>query len=247
MASSSAVSEDFARFLLSRSAFKIAQNEKEYFLLKSGRRSPVFANLGSLIDGEALIMLAEGYADQIAHLIKTHHLPDFDYIFGPAYKGIPLGALACAALYRKHKISKKFLYDRKEVKSHGDVKADALIVGANQFTPGGKLLMIDDVITTGAAKFEAWDKIKAALPQAKLVGVLVAVDRQEVGGDATHPTSHGAAEEIQSQLGCPLFAIATMGDLYTALSPTLLPSQAHAWKHYFQQWGTKAAKEWASK
>ncbi len=237
---------EFARFLLSRHALKLAASEKDFFTLKSGRRSPVFANLGSLIDGQALATMADAYADRIAGLCKCSEIPDFDYLFGPAYKGIPLGALTCAALFRKHGMAKKFLYDRKEAKAHGDVKADALIVGANQFVPGGKILMIDDVITTGAAKFEAWDKIKSALPQPKLVGVLVAIDRQETSGDEKKAGS-GAAEEVQSQLGCPLFSIATMGDLYAVLSPTLPPAQSKAWKAYFKKWGTADAKKWAGK
>ena len=234
----------FAQFLLSRGALKIAQSEAEYFKLKSGRLSPVFVNTGSLIDGEALSMLADAYSAKIASLLKSGKLEDFDFLFGPAYKGIPLAALACASLYKKRKLNKKYLYDRKEAKLHGDLKADALIVGADQFKPGAKILMIDDVISTGAAKFEAWEKLSAALPGAKLAGVLVAVDRQEASGDAS-TSGPGAAEEIQTRLGCPLFAIATMGKLYSALSPTLPPSSSEAWRAYFQKWGTKQARKWA--
>jgi len=237
-------SSDFARFLLARGALKIAPDESKLFKLKSGRMSPVFANMGSLIDGEALSVLAEGYADKIAELLKTKQMPDFDFVFGPAYKGIPLGALTTEALWRRHKISKKFLYDRKEAKMHGDVKADALIVGADQFKQGAKLLMIDDVITSGAAKFEAYEKL-GALGKFKLVGVLVAIDRQECAGDAQKALSASASDEVKRQLGCPLFAIATMGDLYAALSPTLPTAQAGTWREYFIKWGNEAAKKWA--
>ncbi|VVB56675.1 Orotate phosphoribosyltransferase [uncultured archaeon] len=237
-------SSDFAKFLLARGAFKLAPDASKPFKLKSGRLSPVYFNSGSLIDGEALVVLAEAYADKIAALLKSGELEDFDFLFGPAYKGIPLAALACASLFKKHKISKKFLYDRKEAKAHGDVKADAVIVGADQFKSGQKLLMIDDVITTGAAKFEAWEKIASVLPQPKLAGILVAVDRQEASGDAAS-AGPGAAEEIESKLRCPLFAIARMGELYAALAPGLPPAQASAWKSYFKKWGTPAAQKWA--
>lgn len=239
-------SSDFAKFLLTRGALKIAADDTKLFKLKSGRMSPVFANMGSLIDGEALVVLADAYADKIAALLKSGELPDFDFVFGPAYKGIPLGALTTEALFRKHKINKRFLYDRKEAKTHGDVKADALIVGADQFKPGAKLLMIDDVITSGSAKFEAFEKLKS-LGEFKLVGVLVAIDRQECAGDADRALPTSAADEIQKTLGCPLFAIATMGDLYSALGPSLSPAASAAWRAYFKKWGNQAAKKWASK
>ena len=206
----------------------------------------MFFNSGSLIDGEALNRLADGYADKIAELMKSRQLEDFDFIFGPAYKGIPLGALTAEALFRRHKLNKKFLYDRKEAKTHGDVKADALIVGADQFVSGSKILMIDDVITNGASKLEAYEKLKA-LGAFTLVGVLVAVDRQECAGDAQKALPTSAAQEIQNQLGCPLFAIASMGELYAALAPTLAPAQASIWKAYFKKWGNEAAKKWAAK
>lgn len=235
---------DFVSFLLERKALKIARNEKEYFRLKSGRLSPVFANMGSLIDGEALSILANAYADRIAQLLAEGKLRDFDYIFGPAYKGIPLGAIVCAALFSKHGLNKKFLYDRKEEKAHGDVKADGIIVGANQFVQSGKILMIDDVITTGGAKFEAWDKLKSVLVAPRLVGIIVAVDRQECGGDDKAKTA-GAAEEVERQLGCPLFAIVNMGQIYSKVAPTLPAETAEGWRKYFSRWGTEEAQEWA--
>lgn len=238
---------NFSVFLFSRACVKISKSANELFSLKSGRKSPVFVNMGSLIDGEALEMLANAYAGRIHQLLKSKELEEFDFIFGPAYKGIPLGALTCAALYRNYKISKKFLYDRKEEKAHGDVKADQIIVGANQFTAGSKILMIDDVIATGGAKFEAWDKIKSVLPNPKLAGILVAIDRQECGGDDKIKSENSAADEIKQKLNCPLYSIADMGDLFEGLRSSIAPAQAKMWKDYFKKWGTKETKEWAGK
>lgn len=243
---SKASPSSFAAFLLSRGALKIAKSDADYFTLKSGRRSPVFFNSGSLIDGKALDVLADAYSAKIAALLKSGKLEDFDFIFGPAYKGIPLGALAAAALSRNHKLNKKFLYDRKEAKTHGDVKADALIVGADQFRQGGKILMIDDVVSTGGAKFEAFEKL-GVLGDFKLVGVIVAVDRQECGGDANAVLPTSAADEIKTRLHCPLYSIASMGELYAALVPKLPPAQAAGWRDYFKKYGTAAAKKWANK
>ncbi len=233
----------FAKFLLERKALKVAANEDGFFTLKSGRKSPVYANMGSLIDGQSLHALAESYADKIAQALSCGAVENFDFIFGPAYKGIPLAAITCEALWRKHQINKKFLYDRKEVKAHGDVKADALIVGADRLSPGAKILMIDDVISTGAAKFEAYGKLRA-VADVKLVGVLVAVDRQESSGDA-QTAGPGASDEVREKLGCPLLAIVTMRELYSALAPGLPASTVRAWREYFAKWGTAQAQEWA--
>ncbi|MFA5108799.1 MAG: orotate phosphoribosyltransferase [Candidatus Micrarchaeia archaeon] len=237
-------SAKFATFLYTRSCVKIAKNKDEFFTLKSGRKSPVFVNMGSLIDGQALFLLANAYADKIHSLIKSSQMQDFDFIYGPAYKGIPLGAITAAALYQKYKISKKFIYDRKEEKTHGDVKADKIIVGADQFFDGAKVLMIDDVISSGKSKFESYEKLKVLGKSFSLVGVLVAVDRQEAGGD-DKLASDSAADEIHKKLNCHLFSIASMGELFVSISPTLSREQTASWKKYFQDWGSPDAKIWA--
>lgn len=235
--------QKFCQFLISRGCIKIAPNRDEYFTLKSGRRSPVFINMGSLIDGEALEILANAYADKIHDLIKSGSLEPFDFIFGPAYKGIPLGALACASLYRRHKIKCKFLYDRKEEKLHGDTKADKLIVGADQFEPGSKILIIDDVVSSGQSKFDTAKKLNL-LGEHEIAGVIVAIDRQELGGDNDH-TTFSVFEEIVHRLHCPLFSIAHMGDTFLALKPSLKQNQIEHMREYFRKFGSAQAHKWA--
>jgi len=233
----------FSQFLISRKCVKIAPNKDEFFTLKSGRRSPVFVNMGSLIDSEALEILSNAYADKIHELVKSGSLESFDFIFGPAYKGIPLGAITAAALYRRHKMHCKFLYDRKEAKLHGDVCADKIIVGADQFEAGSKILIIDDVISSGKSKFEAADKL-TLLGEHTIVGVIVAVDRQELGGDNDH-TTFSVADEINHKLKCPLFSIANMGDLVLVLKPMVSEHQIQNLRDYFKKFGSTLAHKWA--
>ena len=137
------------------------------FTLKSGRLSPYFFNAGKLYQGRALSVLAKAYAA----CIKEANF-DFDIIFGPAYKGISLGALTAAALYDLYGIDKPFTYNRKEKKDHGE---GGVLVGAD--VTGKKLLVIDDVITAGTAINEVAQLAKAQ--QATLAGVVVGLDRQE--------------------------------------------------------------------
>jgi len=235
--------QKLSKFLIERKCIKIAKNRDEFFTLKSKRKSPIFINMGSLIDGEALDILANAYADKIYSLMKSGSLEPFDFIFGPAYKAISLGALTCASLYRRHKMHCKFLYDRKEQKLHGDVNADQLIVGANQFEQNSKILIIDDVISSGQSKFDTAQKLKF-LGEHSIVGVMVAVDRQELGGDENH-TSGCVASEINEKLCCSLFSIANMGDIYIALKPNLSNLQSQYLCDYFKTFGAPDTHSWA--
>ena len=243
MAENTITPAQFAKFLIERKCVKIAPNKDEFFMLKSGRRSPVFVNMGSLIDSQALDILANAYADKIHSLIKSGSLENFDVIFGPAYKGIPLGAITAAALFRRHKIHCKFLYDRKEEKMHGDINADKIIVGADQFELNSKVLIIDDVVSSGKSKFDTAEKLKL-LGDHQIVGVIVAVDRQELGGN-DRKTTASVADEINSKMQCPLFSIAHMGDIFMAIKPHLAENQVQHLREYFQRFGSPSAHKWA--
>ncbi len=170
------------------------------FTLKSGRESPYFFNAGLFGDGEALAALGECYAAAI-----VHSGIDFDMIFGPAYKGIPLAAATVMALYGKHGRSVPYAFNRKEAKDHGE---GGRIVGAPL---SGRVLLLDDVITAGTAVRESLGIIRAAGAQA--VGVALAVDRQERGQGAL-----SAVQELERSEGVICVSIVTLAGLIEALS-----------------------------
>jgi orotate phosphoribosyltransferase len=166
------------------------------FTLKSGRVSPYFFDAGLFNSGYAAAKLGRCYASAIASLDI-----DFDMLFGPAYKGIPLVVLASAALAEHHDDDYPFAYNRKEAKDHGE---GGTIVGA---TLAGKVLILDDVITAGTAIREVLEVIRAA--GATPAGVLVALDREEVGPK----TRVSAVRQLETELGVPIRSIVSLTDL----------------------------------
>lgn len=184
----------FIELALSRGVLKFGE-----FTLKSGRVSPYFFNAGLLNDGEALSLLASGYADQLMQCKNV------DVIFGPAYKGIPFVAATAVALSQNHGVSVPWGFNRKEAKDHGE---GGVLVGAA--VEGKKVWIIDDVITAGTAIREVVTILKNA--GAQIAGVLVALDRQEKGqGDLS------AIQEVQKELEIPVHALITMKDLMNYL------------------------------
>lgn len=172
------------------------------FTLKSGRSSPYFFNAGRFDSGEKLAQLAACYADAIdaARL-------DFDLLFGPAYKGIPLAtALGCEYARRGRDLALAF--NRKEAKAHGE---GGMLLGAP--LEGRRVLVVDDVITAGTAIREAMELIGAA--GGTLAGIVVALDRQEV---LARPTDAGAsrvsaAQALAAETGVAVIAVANLQDL----------------------------------
>ena len=170
------------------------------FKLKSGRISPYFFNAGLLSTGRAAAQLGRCYAAALATAGMR-----FDMLFGPAYKGISLVALTAAALAEHHGMDCPFAYNRKEVKDHGEGGAS---VGAGI---AGRVVIVDDVITAGTAVNEAVQIIQSGggVP----AGVLVALDRQEVG-QANRQT---AVRELEDRLGIPVRSIVALDDLVAHL------------------------------
>lgn len=169
------------------------------FTLKSGRKSPYFFNAGLFNTGYAAARVGRYYAAAIAASDV-----EFDMLFGPAYKGIPLVALTAACLAEHHGIDVPFAYNRKEAKDHGE---GGNVVGSPL---EGRNLIVDDVITAGTAVREAYQVICGA--GAKMAGLAISLDRQERGeGELS------AVQELQANLGMPVVSIIRLDDLVEAL------------------------------
>lgn len=170
------------------------------FTLKSGRSSPYFFNAGLFNTGSALASLGRCYAEAI-----VNSGVEFDVLFGPAYKGIPLASVTAAALYEHHNIDTPYAFNRKEIKAHGE---GGQIVGA---ALKGRILVIDDVITAGTAIREAADIISAN--GSKMAGIIIALDRQERG-----QSKHSAVQEVEDEFSVPVISIASVADLMALLN-----------------------------
>jgi len=191
---------EFIRLALARNALRFGE-----FTLKSGRVSPYFFNAGAFDDGASLAVLGRCYA---AAIVASGL--QFDMLFGPAYKGIPLAATTAAALHQEHGRNLPFAFNRKEAKTHGE---GGSIVGRPL---AGRVLIIDDVITAGTAIRESVEIIRAA--GAEPAGVALALDRQERGRDAAgRDLAESAAQEVARLYGVGCLSILSLADLIEAL------------------------------
>ena len=195
------------------------------FKLKSGRLSPYFFNAGLFSDGQAAAVLGQCYA---AALLASGI--EFDVLFGPAYKGIPLVATTAVALAEHHGRNVPFAFNRKESKDHGE---GGNVVGAPL---RGRVVIVDDVITAGTAIRESVELIRAA--GATPAAVALALDRQERGqGDRS------AVQEVEALYGLKCVSILTLGGLIEALADddgatgAVGPAQLAALRKYRQQYG----------
>ena len=193
--------ELFIKFLLDSGALKLNNpNDPEgLFTLKSGRRSPFFMNMGDLNTSEQLVTLGAAYAGALNDCFKN-----VDVVFGPAYKGIPLAAATAMQYNLIYKKSVRYCADRKEVKDHGDGGA---LVGT-KLKDGDRIVIIEDVTTSGKSISEVMPKIKAAA-DVKVVGLIVSFDRMEYGKDK----SMTALDEIEAQYGIDAYSIVSIADV----------------------------------
>ncbi|MFC1502937.1 orotate phosphoribosyltransferase [Pseudomonadota bacterium] len=190
-----AYQRQFIEFALEKGVLKFGE-----FTLKSGRQSPYFFNAGLFNTGRDLARLGRFYAEALMDAGI-----DYDVLFGPAYKGIPIATTTAVALADHHDVDTPYCFNRKEAKSHGE--GGNLVGSALE----GRIMLVDDVITAGTAIRESMEIIKAN--GADLAGVLVAIDRQEKGkGELS------AIQEVERDFGCAVISIVSLGDVVTYLA-----------------------------
>ena len=189
-----AYQREFIEFALEKEVLKFGE-----FTLKSGRKSPYFFNAGLFNTGRDLARLGRFYAAALADSGI-----EFDVLFGPAYKGIPIATTTAVALADHYDVDTPYCFNRKEAKDHGE--GGNLVGSALE----GRIMLVDDVITAGTAIRESMEIIQAN--GADLAGVLVAIDRQEKGkGELS------AIQEVERDFGCAIISIVSLTDLVTFL------------------------------
>ncbi len=219
------LAQEFVQFSVDCGVLRFGQ-----FKTKAGRLSPYFFNAGLFDDGAKLGKLAQFYA----HRLLASGI-EFDMIFGPAYKGIPLGAALAVELARLGH-NRPFAYNRKEVKDHGEGGA---LVGA---ALAGRVLIVDDVMSAGTAVRESIALIENAGASAH--AVVIALDRQEKATESGQDVPHSAVQYVKQQLGLQVCAIARLDDLLQYLQhqsdPTLLDALQHV-QQYRERYGVNGS------
>ena len=191
------------------------------FELKSGRVSPYFFNMGLFSTGQALKNIGDFYASAL----EESNI-EFDMLFGPAYKGIPLASVMSASLFMNHNKDVPFVYNRKEKKDHGE---GGRIVGPPL---SGKIVIVDDVITAGTAIKEASQIIRET--GAEISGIIIAIDRQEKGAG-----EYSAVQEASSKLGVPVISIVNLNQIlaFVKNSSSELEDHVEAIESYRKEYG----------
>ena len=205
--------EEFIRFMVQNGVLKFGE-----FTLKSGRLAPYFINTGNYKTGKQLAKLGEYYAA----CIKEHNLEP-ETLVGPAYKGIPLSVATAIALYNRYETEVNYCFDRKEVKDHGE---GGLFVG-KQLQEGEKVVIIEDVMTSGKALKEILPKLEAAA-KVQIVGMVISVDRKEKALDS----DLSAVAQAKEQYGIDVYSVVTMDDIIQAIEDGVIEGKEHLPKMY---------------
>ncbi len=186
---------EFIEFMVESNVLKFGS-----FTLKSGRKSPFFMNAGAYTTGSQLMRLGEFYAKAI----YGNYGADFDVLFGPAYKGIPLCVAACIAFSKLYGKEIRYCSNRKEIKDHGDT---GILLGS-KLKDHDRVVIIEDVTTSGKSIEETFPILKAQA-NVEIVGLMVSLNRMEVGLSG----KMGALDEIHQTYGFPANAIVSMAEV----------------------------------
>lgn len=203
--------QDFIRFMVDSGVLTFGE-----FTLKSGRISPYFMNSGNYKTGAQLARLGEFYAECI-----HDNGMEFDTIFGPAYKGIPLAVSTAVALYSRFGVDVNYCFDRKEVKDHGE---GGNIVG-KQLKDGEKVVIIEDVMTSGKALREVLPKLKETA-NVNVAGMFIQVDRMEKGLNS----GKSAVQEVSGEFGIQIMSIVNINDIISAIEDEVVPGKEYLGK-----------------
>ena len=191
-----AYKQEFIEFMVDCKALKFGD-----FTLKSGRKSPFFMNAGAYVTGSQLMKLGECYAKAI----HDTYGDDFDVLFGPAYKGIPISVVTAVAYSQLYGKEVRYCSDRKEEKDHGADKGSFL---GSKLQDGDRVIMIEDVTTSGKSMEETVPKVRGAA-NVEIKGLMVSLNRMEVGLGG----KMSALDEITEKYGFPANAIVSMADV----------------------------------
>ncbi len=214
--------EKFVKFMVDSGVLTFGE-----FTLKSGRKSPYFMNSGNYNTGAQLAKLGEFYAE----CIHDNGI-EFETLFGPAYKGIPLAVATATALFNKFGIDVNYSFDRKEAKDHGE---GGVIVG-KQLTDKEKVVIIEDVMTSGKALREVLPKLKAAA-DVDVTAMVIQCDRMEKGLQ----TDLSAVQEVSREFGIKIYSIVNINDIIAAIESGVIEGKEHldAMKAYRKQYGVE--------
>ena len=195
------------------------------FTLKSGRKAPYFINTGNYKSGAQLNKLGEYYAQCI-----VENGIEAETLVGPAYKGIPLAVATAVALYSKFGKDLNYTFDRKEVKDHGE---GGLFVG-KQLVDGERVILIEDVMTSGKALREMLPKLAQAA-KVQIAAMIISVDRMERGLES----NLSAVQEVYKEFGVKVYSIVTMADIIAAIEDGIIEGKEYLskMKEYRQTYG----------
>ncbi len=198
------------------------------FTLKSGRKAPYFINTGNYKTGAQLAKLGEFYS----HCINENNV-EADVLFGPAYKGIPLAVSAAVALANNYSKDVSYCFDRKEVKDHGE---GGMFVG-RQLADGDKVVIIEDVMTSGKALKEVMPKLTSAA-KVNVTGMIITVDRMEKALNS----QNSAVQEAYNEFGVKVYSIVTINDIIEAIKDGVIGGQEYLDKmlEYRKVYGVQA-------